>query len=239
MRMKFLFIAFLFLSKISFCQNTADSLGVIQVSNAIKDYNEYTGQNAPVYNGSEYIYYIFSMEGDPFFTKDPFGKGWIEYDGYMYTPPYIFYDIHRNLVVIRDTLTSSPVIMENERVDSFSINDHVFIKLQRDHVHNLYNTGFYEVLYRSDNIQLLCMRSKEIENLLDRTYVVRKFYEKNKYFIYKKGLYYQVSNKKEVLNLFSDRKSAFKKEMRKEHLKIKKRNFENALTRATEIYDGL
>lgn len=233
------FIVYLLFANISFGQNAYDSLSAIQVTNALKAYDDYTHLNAPVYNGPEYVPFNFTMTGTPFFTDKILSKGWISYEGHTYIPSYIFYDVNRQMVVIRDNRSASPIIIENERVDSFSIDDHVFIRLQRDHRQNLYNTGFYEVLYRSPSLQLLSMRHKDIELNMGGHTIIRNFYEKNKYFVYKNGLYYQVSDGKDVFSLFADKRNDLKRALRKEDMKFRKKNFELTLIRATELYDRL
>ncbi|HWH64367.1 MAG TPA: hypothetical protein VNS50_13870 [Ginsengibacter sp.] len=78
--MKFfaILIPCLFFLSVSFSQNiNVDSTTDIQVKNALSVYNHYTDGNAPIYNGTDYLYYTFQMEGDPFFITTNLTKGWV------------------------------------------------------------------------------------------------------------------------------------------------------------------
>jgi hypothetical protein len=201
-------------------------------------YNKYTGANAPVYNGDEYMYYYFKMEGDPFFITAGLSKGWVGYAGRVYGPLPLGYDIQRNQVTIATPDNFARIVLNNEFVDSFFMEGHTFIKLQEDYKQNLNNTGFYDLLHNGQ-LQLLARRIKKMKDDIKDNEVVRVFTEKDNFYIHKKGLYYLVSDKKEVFRLFADKQHQVKKMLRQEHIKIKRHNFETGLQKAVEFYDQL
>ena len=130
--MKFFVILmpWLFSLTVSFSQSVqTDSTINIQVKNALDLYNNYTGANSPIYNGTEYIYYHFKMEGDPFFITSNLTKGWIGYAGRMYGPLSMGYDIQRNQVTIASADNFARIVLQNELVDSFYLAEHTFISL--------------------------------------------------------------------------------------------------------------
>lgn len=215
-----------------------DSITSLQIKNAIDLYDHFTDGQAPIFNGPEYIYYLFIMEGDPYFEKAGYSKGWVGYKGRVYQPVLLFFDIHRNQLVIRNADSISSIVMHNEYVDSFYLRGHTFISLTENRNENLYNTGFYDRLY-SGGIQLLARRIKLMDPVIKNDQVTRIFYQKDRYYVHKEGLYYLVSNKKDVFRLFADKKSALKKQMRKAHIKFRHKNFEDALLHATTFYDQL
>ena len=239
--MKFLlfFLPGLFSFPSCFCQSIkTDSLNKIQVKNAIALYDQYTDGNAPVYNGRQYLYYTFKMDGNPFFQASDLAPGWVSYQGKKYDPISMLYDVTRNEVVVLLPDSNSRAVLHNEFIDSFHLAGHTFISLKEDHKQNLYNTGFYDVLYNG-HIQLLARRTKLMREILEDNPIVTAIYPKDFFYIHKKGLYYFVTDKREVFRLFADKTNEIKKMMRRQHLKFDRTDFENTLTSVVAYYDQL
>lgn len=239
--MKFLlfFISCFFSIISSFSQSVKkDSITDIQLKNAIDLYNSYTDGNAPVFNGSEYLYYTFKMEGNPFFQTTNFTRGWVAYGGSIYDSLSIIYDVNRNMLVVLNNNNVWRTILQNQFVDSFYLLGHTFITLNEDHKQNLYSSGFYDLLYNG-RVQFLARRIKTIDAVIKDNSVVRIFYQKDRFYVHKDSLYYLVSNKKDVFRLFADKKSEIKKLMRHEHIKFRRKSLESALTKVTAFYDQL
>jgi hypothetical protein len=239
MKIFLLFLSCFFSLASSFSQSVQrDSITNLQIKNAIDLYNHFTDGQAPIFNGPEYIYYNFKMEGDPYFEKAGYSKGWVGYKGRVYTPVSLFFDIHRNQLVILNADSTAEIVMQNENVDSFNLHGHTFISLRENQHENLYNTAFYDRLYNG-HTQLLARRFKTMDQKITSDFLIRVFQQKNRLYIHKDGLYYLVSNKKDVFKLFADKKSALKKQMHKAHIKFRRKNFEAALVQAIAFYDQL
>lgn len=237
MKILLFFLCVFFTIKPAFSQGTAaDSLAAMQVKNVVQLYKNYTDGNAPIYNGAEYSYYIFQMRGDPFFNLGDSSVNWVVYANEMYQPLSVLYDIQRNQVVVLLPDSVSRIVLHNELVDSFGILNHTFIKLAEDHNQNLYTSGFYEILHNG-RVRLLAQRTKTFEDLIEANSVLAVFSEKDHYYIHKNNLYYMVDNQKDVFSVFSDKRHDLKKFLRKQHLKMRGKNFEEALIRATVWYD--
>lgn len=207
-----------------------------QVANNLLLYDNYTGSQASIYNGSEYIAYIFKREGMPFFEADTMALGWVGYEGRIYQPMIIQYDIARNQVLILASDRRSKIVLHNELIDSFSLLNHTFKKLEASSVRNLSTTGFYEFLY-GGNLMVYANRKKLFKDVIKDNELLRIFGNEDRYYIFKGGKYYLVNNKKDVYNLLNDKKSEIKSAMRRRKIKFRKNNFEEALLVATEIYD--
>ncbi|HXS58829.1 MAG TPA: hypothetical protein VN726_22050 [Hanamia sp.] len=239
MKILLLLISTLFFLSPSFSQNAKkDSLSDVQIKNATELYAKFTGPEKPVYNGTQYLYYTFKMDGDPYFITGNFSTGWVEYKGRKYDSLSVMYDVNRNKVVIYGQDRSSMIVLENDFIDSFNLLGHTFIKLYEDHKDNLYYTGFYDMLYNG-HIQFLARRIKTRDPQIKGDLLVNFFYIKDRYYIHRDGLYYLVSNKKDVYHLFKDNLHNLKKMMRKDHLKFRKKNFEATMIKVTAFYDQL
>ncbi len=247
MKYFFFFLSTFFFLPAAFSQTqTRDTLTDKQVSNAIALYDQYTRDNAPIYNGSEYLFYTFKMEGDPFFGSGIYGdgavnfvEGWVSYNGRKYGLVPLLFDIVRDQLVVLSPDHKTPVVMLNEFIDSFSLYGHKFVALKEDHQQNLYNTGFYDLLYNGQNVQFLERRIKSLNPRIQGSTMTTTFPSKNRFYIHKGGLYYLVTNKKDVFHVFNDKIHEFKKIMRQNHLKLQHKNFETAAAKATAFYDQL
>ena len=233
------FLFSLFSLQYSFSQSIENnSVTDLQVKNAIHLYDHFTAGNAPIYNGTEYLYYNFKMEGDPFFLTGLYTIGSLGYESRIYDPVSIFYDIQRNQLVLLGADSLSNIVLNNELVDSFYLLGHTFISLKEDHKKNLYNTGFYDLLYNG-HIQLVARRIKTMRDVIENLTITRVFSSEDHYYIYKDGLYYLVSNKKDVLRRFADKKHDIIRMLHRNHLKLKRKTFEVALVKVTAFYDQL
>ncbi len=239
MRILLTFLSGLFFFVSSFSQGSKiDSLTDIQVKNVTTLYKNYTDENAPVYNGSGYLYYTFRMEGNPFFQSDGLSSGWVSYEGKKYDPLSLLYDLTRNEVVVLLPDSNSRAVLHNQFIDSFHVADHTFINLKEDHQQNLYNTGFYDLLY-AGHVELLARRTKLMQEDLRDNPVITDIFPKDFFYIHKRGLYYLVTNQKDVFRLLSDKKREIKKMMRQQHLKLNRKTFEGTLVIAVTFYDHL
>jgi hypothetical protein len=237
MKIPLFFLCVFFTIKPAFPQGTAtDSLADVQVKNVVQLYKNYTDGNASIYNGPEYSYYIFRMSGDPFFNLGDSSVNWVSYASEIYKPLSILYDIQRNQVVLLLPDSVSRIVLHNELLDSFGVLSHTFIKLAEDHKQNLYTSGFYEVLHNG-NVQLLARRVKILQDSLETSSVLAVFTEKVHYYIHENNLYYMVDNQKDVFRIFNNKKREIKKLIRKQHLKMRGKDFENALIQVTAWYD--
>ncbi|MDQ2862033.1 MAG: hypothetical protein M3R50_00025 [Bacteroidota bacterium] len=229
----------IFFSISSFSQNAnKDSLTGVQLKNIVSLYDHYTDGNAPIYNGTEYLYYTFKRDGIPFFYSDTLQRGWVSYEGKIYNPLSLTYDLTRNQVVILFPDSISTIVLQNQFIDSFYLANHTFINLVQAPQQNLYNTGFYDLLYNG-GVQLLARRTKLMSEIIKDNSVITVISPKVFFYIHEEGMYYLVNNQKDVFKLFNNKKHELRKEMRKEHLKFKRKNFESVLEKTTALYDHL
>lgn len=232
-------LATLICCKPVFSQNSEkENVANLQVKNAVELYNHYNADYAPVYNGQSYIYYTMKMEGSPFFKSGDFSKGWVNYKGRKYDSLQLLYDITRNQLVTLYPDKISFIVIQNQFVDSFFLLGHTFIALEEDHKQNLYNSGFYDLLYEGKT-QFLARRVETLLTVIQGESLITKFINHTHYYIHKNGLYYLVSNKKDVYHVFEDNIRDLKRMMRRNHIKLRRKNFETALIKVTAFYDQL
>jgi hypothetical protein len=241
--MKITFTLFLFLivvcSSPVFSQNVEkENIANLQIKNAVDLYNRYNANYAPVYNGESYIFYTVKMEGSPYFITGDFSNGWVSYKGRKYDSLKLLYDITRNQLVTLYPDEISFIIVQNQFVDSFSLLGHTFISLQEDHKQNLYNSGFFDLLYNG-KVRFLGKYDETLLTVIEGDELVTRFIKHNRFYVHKNGLYYLVSNKRDAYRVFGDKLHELKRMMRRNHIKLRRKNFETAMIKVTTFYDQL
>jgi len=241
--MKITFTLFLFLMVICnspvFSQNVEkENIANLQIKNAVDLYNRYNADYAPVYNGESYIFYTVKMEGSPYFKTGDFTNGWVSYKGRKYDSLKLLYDITRNQLVTLYPDEISFIIVQNQFVDSFSLLGHTFISLQEDHKQNLYNSGFFDLLYNG-KVRFLGKYDETLLTVIEGDGLITRFIKHNRFYVHKNGLYYLVSNKRDAYRVFGDKLHELKRMMRRNHIKLRRKNFETAMIKVTTFYDQL
>jgi hypothetical protein len=238
--MKLLWVLlFYFFYSPSFSQiSNNDIFPVDQVKQSIQLYDKFTGDQAAIYNGREYVPYIFRKEGSPFFESDSLTNGYIGYAGRLYDSIPMQYDVARNQVLIENYDGLSKILLHNDAIDSFHFSNHTFIRVKEDPEQNLDSTDFYDLLLNS-RIQVLARRKKSFQETFKDNEVVRIFHSEDHFYIHKGNKYYEVNNKKEVLSIFNDKKREIRNLMRQQKIKFKRKNFNEALVKTATMYDQL
>jgi hypothetical protein len=217
-----------------FSQQSFDS----SYNNAVSVYTNTAGVNMHLYNGSEYIDYDHKIAGSPFFLDTYFVNGSIVYDGILYNNVQFFYDILHDNVVIKNYNNNTPLLLVQEKVSAFDLEGHHFIRIVVDTaVSGIKNSGFYDVLYNG-NTKLFAKRKKIVVEKISVQYSESSFGGKEEYYIYKDNVFYQVSDKKSVLNVLKTHKSELTRFMHQNKIKFKQ-DKEAAMIKMVAYYDRL
>ena len=193
-------------------------------------------------NGQQNIYTGADYREDPRITdaQHPyyFSKDWtlgsiLYFNKTFFKVPLLF-NIATGQVITGNFLTSKKMHLITEKIKSFSIHSHTFIRIQS--VPGL-TDGFYDLLY-DGRTQLLASRKKIMEEKIEANALHISFNEKSNYFIKINDRYYTVKNKSSFLSLMGNKKEELKKWAKSNHLKFRK-NEDNFLVRNLEYFDRL
>lgn len=233
---KIFYLLFLSLN-VAYSQNASDTLIVRKLlDSTVAFYTERLGENTLLYNGREYTGSYSRSIGYPFYASDQPQKGSIVYDGILYSHPAISYDLVNDEVIIK-TIQNKSIKLLNEKIDQFSLGDHVFvhIKQQTPGVKGL-DPGFYEVLL-NDKIKVLAKRKKQLTpsfNLEDPY----RFVHYDKFFLKTGGSFQEITSDGSLLASFPSQRKEIKKYMRKKGISFKI-NPEYAVLGVAEYLGGL
>ncbi|WP_276480482.1 hypothetical protein [Paraflavitalea pollutisoli] len=220
-------------------QNTpADtSFNQVAMHNAVTNYHHYTDRQSRLFNGVEFFGYSPKIEGIPYYLENTWQRGRIVYDGITFDTVQMMYDIVKDRVVILHFNNFFRVSLFSDKVQSFSVMGHQFIRIERDSLRRSpLTTGFYDQLYTGPT-SVLSKRSKIIEETVKET-LERKFLEQYSYYVFKDGSYHTVRTQKGLLSLLKDHAREVKQHLRKNKIKFRK-DKENAIVQAAIHYDSL
>lgn len=238
-----LFSGLLFFAFSTFAQSDVQDTVFYRTSlnNAIGQYYKTIGENAHLYNGSEYMVDAAYEKDDNknlYFLSIFLDRGSVFYDGAEYENIPMAYDIlHDDLITTRYN-QNYRIRLNADKVDHFTFAGHEFVRIVDDSIHHLtIGTGYYDKLYDGKS-KVLVKRKKILQQRYSGGVAYNDYVEKDLYYILKNGAYNQVSSKKTVENLFRDHKKDLKKYFRKNKISFSPKP-EYGMVQAATYYDQI
>jgi len=216
-------------------QNADDTTLHENALNAIGVYYQNLGEESPLYNGSEYIEYAYTLqEGHPFFQVVNFINGNVNVDGMIFHDVPMLYDIVKDQLIIQDFQKVYKINLPADRVRQFFLLGHLFVHLNAtDQV----KTGFYDQLYKG-KISLFAKREKKILEKYSNIQISKVVISQNVYYIKKDGVYYTIKNKSSLFSALKSKKKEVQQYLKANDIKFK-REPERAMIMAVKYYDQL
>ena len=218
-------------------QSTRDSAYYGSTEKIIGLYYMALGEQAPVYNGKEYIEYAYSLqEGHPFFKSSVFTKGDIYFDGMLFPGVPMLYDLIKDQVVIRDFHNLYKINLPANKIQQFILSDHVFVRIVHNNLNEI-NTGFYEQLFKG-KVGLFAKREKAIIEKHGSQEIDNVVVSTNYYYVMKKDIYYKFKNEHSLLKILNDKKKEIQQYLKKNRIRYKD-DPERSMVMAIEYYNRL
>ena len=214
-------------------QTSVDSLINESVSTFKNIYFEEIKGNARLYEGRKYDVEQKKADGFPYFQADMIRQGTIIFQGTRYTSQKLYYDLTKDAVVIFNYEHDDLILLDPEKIDSFSIGRHLFVPLEK--LSGLPVKGFYEQLYKGDP-DLYARREKKFYYGTGNQ--ESRYVEKNDYYIRVNNIFYKCGSKSDMLKIFGDHAEAMKKYIHNNKVNFKD-DFESALLSSVIYYSGL
>jgi len=216
-------------------QNADDTTLHENALNAIGVYYQTLGEESPLYNGSEYIEYAYTLqEGHPFFQVVNFINGNVNVDGMIFHDVPMLYDIVKDQLIIQDFQKVYKINLPADRVQQFFLLGHLFVRLNAS---DQVKTGFYDQLYKG-KISLFAKREKKIVEKYSNIQISKVVISQNVYYIKKDGVYYTIKNKSSLFSALKSKKKEVQQYLKANDIKFK-REPERAMIMAVKYYDQL
>lgn len=170
-------------------------------------------QNQLLFSGTEYVKQFNAARGNPFFP-DTLKNGSIAYNGSVYSQIELLYDCEDDIPITRDLQGLLKLRLIREKIESFSIGNHKFVKIKL-----LGSQGeFYEELYKN-KYQLLMQwqKKKEMDAQEIERYVLRKTI-----FLLNGNEIKPIINKSDLFSLLNGKEKELKRIYRLNHLNFKR-----------------
>jgi len=207
-------------------------------NNALSQYHAYLKPEPGLYRGNRYREYSYQLsEGHPFFGDGKMHNGAVLYDGVLYEGLTLSYDMVKDQVVIPSPFGAYKIYLISTQVDSFTIENHRFLRLKDSLNPTAPRNGFYEQLYRGQ-ISLLKKDKKFVREDVQLSGVRQYIDSSISYYVKKGDSYYTVRNKRALSHAFKDRSKELNKFIRQNKLSIRK-DLENTLIKVSVWYDAL
>ncbi len=216
-------------------QNADDTTLHENALSAIGVYYQNLGEESPLYNGSEYIEYAYTLqEGHPFFQVVNFINGNVNVDGMIFHDVPMLYDIVKDQLIIQDFQKVYKINLPADRVQQFFLLGHLFVHLNAS---DQVKTGFYDQLYKG-KIALFAKREKKILEKYSNIQISKVVISQNVYYIKKDGVYYTIKNKSSLFSVLKSEKKEIQQYLKANDIKFK-REPERAMIMAVKYYDQL
>ena len=161
--------------------------------------------NGPFFSNS------FKTTGDNnlYLVNDKYIVGNLTYNGQIYYEVKLNYDIFRDILVLNSTESELVGISLNqEKVDSFTIYNKNFVKLNSDKYQlPEFKTGYYETSPFENNIILYIKHHKKVGyKILKEDGVYFAFENDDTYYLDYKKVLYEINGKSDIVKIFPDQK---------------------------------
>jgi hypothetical protein len=241
--MKFRFVAcaasailFICISSRIYAQQPADSvLYKESVANIHEVYIRQIRDNAQIYHGREFIRNGQKATGFPFYESDNLLRCSVFYQGTIYPNQMVYYNIVSDELVTNNYPNNAFIALSPEKVDSFIIQQHVFVPLASDKFNRLEKDGYYDQLFAGEP-GLYAKREKRL--VVGSGSEETKYIQHDDYFIRLNNVFYEVGGKSDLLDILKDQKDVLRKYIRTNKLNFKK-DLESSLVLATVYYSQL
>ena len=228
----------------AYCQSEIQDSSQIQpsINQAIGIYYKAIGENAHLYNGSEYLQYIVynpTPDRNPFFQNIFMQNGTVQYDGTVYHDVPLTYDVYKDALISLRYNWNYRIKLVTDKIGFFDLAGHHFVLINEDSTASLPDgTGFYEELYNGKSLSVLAKRKRKKEDRLYSAEFTTYFLPNDHYYVKKGGNYYPVNSKSSVLDVFQDKKKDIRKYLRKNNISFKP-SPETGIVSAAAYYDQI
>lgn len=170
-----------------------------------------------VYSGELEPRYLNRIEGFPYLDTNEYRKGTLAFDGVVYPGVEARLNVHLDKLVVLSPDRRLHVILPTDRIGFVRFPEYDLYFMEPVGDKGSLPKGFYARLH--DGKYPLWKRStKQLERRMEGLTMTDRFTEKTSYYICKEGVYYPVSGKRSLFNVFKENKNELKRYMKERKL---------------------
>ena len=195
----------------------------IASQNTARIYHDFISVHSGLINGSEYAEPRYNEDQFPFYQQVDWLPGEVTYNNEHYSEVSLMYDLSTDNLVAENPVNGQEIQLVKSRVASFSLNDDQFIQVRRQDLAGLPQEGFYQVLYDGKST-VLVRHVKAFEEKIENNQVVFYYVDKKRIYVRTGDSYVRVAKKGDILKMFGDNKDEVRGYMRKNRIKVSRRD---------------
>jgi hypothetical protein len=233
-----LLIILIFCSFPGVAQTVPDtSFVTIAARNGMKTYERYVQGQTGLYVGSEYLQPPSDNVHHPFYVRNEWQWGDVEYNGELYENVPLLYDLSTDDLVTEQFYNGDEMVLVKAKVGRFSIEDHNFTNITAEQANMNVPLGFYRINYDGPT-RIISHHIKTYGEKIENNQVKHYYTPKSRYYILKDGKYEKVATKADILKVLQDKKSELRAYIRKKKIEISKTSTA-AIAELAKFYDTL
>lgn len=213
---------FTFSSMLLAAQNKVSLTDLDIEVNANKWYDNQVGlENTVLHIGNLYNDARKASRSHPYFNSPYWGYGTIVYQNQQFDSVALIYDIESDIVVTQNKLGNDyllqPIQLNKDQIISFTVHGALFEPVeQRD---QLFQSGFHQILYRGENLEVIVRHKKLVE--MEGNRKTAYFGYKDYYFKTSEAIR-KIKNNSTIKNLYPEHKKEIKTFLRANNINISK-----------------
>lgn len=210
----FLHEALMILNKVHLILSTILFIGYVSYSQPKSDssiHNVYDDlvslENTGLYNGTEFKDQFVNTDGSyRYFNLFNFTEGSIVYNNQFYSNVLLKYDLVEDNIITRsdDNLSLFKVRLIAEKISSFSIYNHKFIRLTDTEL-NLNDNGFFEIIYLGNKLNCYIKHQKKTKERAINKRMQYRFLDDNYYLLLFGETYHIIHSIKDLIKVIPER----------------------------------
>jgi len=206
--------------------------------NTWRIYHDMAGDQSGLYNGGFYYPYPAHIHnGHPYFSSSTPLTGTVWYDGSSYENIPLLYDEVRDELVTPDFKKQYLIQLVKDKVDSFMIQQHRFIRVDKDSLQRI-TPGFYELLLHGKARVLKKEKKIVKEKLASQAERIRSVETSTRYFVAVNNSYHEIKSSRSLMNLFGAQKNTVSDTLKRRHIRFRSAR-ESFIVEATALYNHL
>jgi hypothetical protein len=196
-------------------------------------------ENSILFNGTRPSENTRSKDGShKYYLSSSFVTGNIVYQNQLFFDIPLKYDIHEDELIINltaDTKTSIIKLIKTN-VQQFTLQNKQFVQLQVPE-QTMPVSGFYEVLFQSDDLSLYKKHHKTKKERIVHKEVYTDYRENDEYLIKERGEYRTILNKNDLISAIPEHKTTINN-FYKEYDQLRKSDFDAFLIKLSKYLSG-
>lgn len=181
--------------------------------------------NTDIFNGLVYVEkHKMINEKHKFYNNPNFSLGSIIFNAQPYYNINLKYDVFNDeLLLVNDAPNLPTILLDKDKIIKFSIGNSVFENLKIETKKGEILTGFFEVLSRSEELELYKKNHKKLQTKTNDKIRYFEFKDQNRYVFFYQGIYYQINKLNDLSKTFPNYKDLIKQK-EQEYKNLRKEN---------------